>query len=284
VTGSDKEPQWINCDVRSFDANVLGTFDVVMTDPPWDIHMDLPYGTMTDTEMHGMKTLMQECQPEVGIVFMWVTGRAMELARRLFATWGYRQVDEVIWLKTNQLQRVIRTGRTGHWLNHSKEHCLIGVKGDLSTWDRPVNMNVDCDVLVAEVRETSRKPDEIYSIIERLCPGGRKLEIFGRKHNINYGWTTMGNQLPPTRLMEAEMVERYNRRYPNNPYIHPADAPPIPGLDESHACYQRPEPEAVKQIPSSSGTGSRGAPPKGAKAGIAPTAAKRGSAAASART
>lgn len=61
-------------------------------------------------------------------------------------------------MKTNQLQRIIRTGRTGHWLNHSKEHCLVGIKGDPL-----VNRNIDTDVLVAEVRETSRKPDEVVS-------------------------------------------------------------------------------------------------------------------------
>jgi len=36
---------------------------------------------------------------------------------------------------------------------------------------------VDCDVLVSEVRETSRKPDEMYSLLERLSPGTRKLEV-----------------------------------------------------------------------------------------------------------
>lgn len=59
-------------------------------------------------------------------------------------------------MKTNQLQRIIRTGRTGHWLNHSKEHCLVGIKGNPE-----VNRNIDTDVVVAEVRETSRKPDEV---------------------------------------------------------------------------------------------------------------------------
>lgn len=34
--------------------------------------------------------------------------------------WGYQQVEEIVWVKTNQLHRLIRTGRTGHWLNHSK--------------------------------------------------------------------------------------------------------------------------------------------------------------------
>lgn len=31
--------------------------------------------------------------------------------------------------------------------------------------------------MVAEVRETSRKPDEMYSLLERLSPGTRKLEV-----------------------------------------------------------------------------------------------------------
>ena len=129
----------------------------------------------------------------------------MELGRELLRLWGYTRVDELIWVKTNQLQRLIRTGRTGHWLNHGKEHCLVGIKG------QPKNLNrgLDCDVLgkcfssfsnriwkkdlknclwntwkVAEVRDTSHKPDEIYGIIERLSPGSRKLELFGRMHNV----------------------------------------------------------------------------------------------------
>lgn len=73
--------------------------------------------------------------------------------------WGYKRVEEIIWVKTNQLQRIIRTGRTGHWLNHSKEHCLVGIKGNPE-----VNRNIDTDVIVAEVRETSRKPDEVCII------------------------------------------------------------------------------------------------------------------------
>lgn len=70
----------------------------------------------------------------------------MELGRECMDLWGYQRVDELIWVKTNQLQRLIRTGRTGHWLNHSKEHCLVGVKGNPA-----INRNLDCDVLVAEV-------------------------------------------------------------------------------------------------------------------------------------
>lgn len=56
------------------------------------------------------------------------------------------RAQELLWVKTNQLQRIIRTGRTGHWLNHSKEHCLIGIKGEPK-----MNFNLDCDVVCAEV-------------------------------------------------------------------------------------------------------------------------------------
>ena len=97
-----------------------------MADPPWDIHMELPYGTMSDDEMRHLP--VQKLQDE-GLIFLWVTGRAMELGRECLKIWGYERVDEIIWVKTNQLQRIIRTGRTGHWLNHGKEHCLVGLKG-----------------------------------------------------------------------------------------------------------------------------------------------------------
>ena len=53
----------------------------------------------------------------------------MELGRELLGRWGYRRVDELVWVKTDALQRLMRSGRTGHWLNHSKEHCLVGIKG-----------------------------------------------------------------------------------------------------------------------------------------------------------
>jgi mRNA (2'-O-methyladenosine-N6-)-methyltransferase len=69
---------------------------------------------MTDDELR--KLPIPSLQPDWGILALWVTGRAMELARELFALWGYKRVDELVWVKVNQLQRLIRTGRTGHWL------------------------------------------------------------------------------------------------------------------------------------------------------------------------
>ena len=62
-------PQWINCDIRYLDLSVLGKFSVIMADPPWDIHMELPYGTMTDEEMKSMR--IKELSDD-GLFFLWV--------------------------------------------------------------------------------------------------------------------------------------------------------------------------------------------------------------------
>ncbi|XP_034250139.1 N6-adenosine-methyltransferase subunit METTL3 [Thrips palmi] len=207
-------PQWVQCDLRYLDMRVLGKFAVIMADPPWDIHMELPYGTMSDDEMRqlGIPTLQDD-----GLIFLWVTGRAMELGRECLKLWGYERVDEIIWVKTNQLQRIIRTGRTGHWLNHGKEHCLVGMKGS------PDNLNrgLDCDVIVAEVRATSHKPDEIYGIIERLSPGTRKIELFGRPHNVQPNWITLGNQVDGVRLVDPELIKAFRERYPDGNCMTP---------------------------------------------------------------
>ncbi len=71
-------PQWVQCDLRSLNLSFLGKFSILMADPPWDIHMELPYGTMSDDEMRNLP--VQKLQDE-GLIFLWVTGRAMELGR-----------------------------------------------------------------------------------------------------------------------------------------------------------------------------------------------------------
>jgi mRNA (2'-O-methyladenosine-N6-)-methyltransferase len=112
---------------------------------------------------------------------------------------------------------------------------LVGVKtvydeeGNLKfpSW---VNRGIDADVVVSEVRETSRKPDEVYELIERMCPGGRKVEIFGRKHNTRSGcvtgfdhaclteaderprWLTLGNQLGTDQICEPDLLARIRGR------------------------------------------------------------------------
>lgn len=99
------------------------------------------------------------------------------------------------------------------------EHCLVGYKGNPN-----INKMLDVDVLISEVRETSRKPDEMYPLLERLSPGTRKLEIFGRPHNTQAGWITLGNQLEGVRLVEDNLRKRFLAKYPEEA---PKLTPPI---------------------------------------------------------
>lgn len=75
------ESQWINCDIRNFRMDILGQYGVIMADPPWDIHMELPYGTMADDEMRNLNVPALQTD---GLIFLWVTGRAMELGREWY--------------------------------------------------------------------------------------------------------------------------------------------------------------------------------------------------------
>ena len=121
----------------------------------------------------------------------------------------------------NQLGRLIRTGMTGHWLNHTKEHCIVAVKGDEANGGAlpddfvdGLRLKVDQDIIVSEVRETSRKPDELYLTIDRLlgdrAKPTRKLEIFARENNLRDGWLSIGNQLPGTHLLESDLKAYFN--------------------------------------------------------------------------
>jgi len=78
--------QFINCDVRHLDMSILGKFSVVMADPPWFIHQKLPYGTLDDDEMRSLQIPVLQ---DDGYIFLWVTGRAMELGRECLTMWGY---------------------------------------------------------------------------------------------------------------------------------------------------------------------------------------------------
>ena len=92
--------QWINWDLRHFDFSILNDCNVLMLDPPWDIHMNLPYGTLKDKEMKNLRIDLLQRQ---GLIFLWVTGRAMELGRECLEIWGYERIEEIVWIKTNQL-------------------------------------------------------------------------------------------------------------------------------------------------------------------------------------
>ena len=57
---------------------------------------------------------------------------------------------------------------------------------------------VGSDIIFSERRGQSQKPEEIYQLVEAVCPGGSFLEIFGRKNNLRDCWVTVGNEVTGT--------------------------------------------------------------------------------------
>lgn len=199
-------PQYIQCDIRELDFPRLGgNYAAIIVDPPWDIHMNSQSSTaepsITDNEILGLDVGSLQ---EEGVLFLWVTGRVLDLGRRCLQQWGYGHIEELVWCKTNQLGRTICTGRTGHWINHSKEHCLVGLKGN-PTW---IKRNVDVDVIVSTTRGRSQKPLELYGIIDRMVgPNSKKIELFGRMQNVRPGWLTVGKELPGMSVFDPQLAK-----------------------------------------------------------------------------
>jgi hypothetical protein len=79
-------------------------------------------------------------------------------------------VDDIAWVKATVNRRMAKGH--GFYLQHAKETCLVGLKGE-----DPPNMrgNRCSDVIFSERRGQSQKPEEIYHIMEALVPNGTLL-------------------------------------------------------------------------------------------------------------
>src|SRR5262245_65934682 len=96
----------------------------------------------------------------------------MRDAFRVLDAWGFVEKTIVTWVKD-------RMG-TGDWLRGQTEHCILAVRG------KPiVTLTNQTTVLHGPLREHSRKPDEFFALVEKLCPG-TKLEMFCRRSRE--GW------------------------------------------------------------------------------------------------
>lgn len=186
----------IHADVTQYNWNRLSEacqFDVVMMDPPWLLATSNPtrgvalgYGQLTNKDI--MALPIPKLQTN-GLLFIWVINSSYDFAIGLFKQWGYKIVDEVVWVKLTVNRRLAKSH--GYYLQHAKEVCLVGMKG------KPANMrtSVGSDVIMSERRGQSQKPEEIYELAEQLVPGGKYLEIFARKNNLRNFWVSIGNEV-----------------------------------------------------------------------------------------
>lgn len=145
-----------------------------------------------------MKLNIEAIADNPSFLFLWVGSEHLDDGRELFKKWGYKRCEDVVWIKTNKKSkdRKCSEGDNKSILQRVKEHCLVGLKGDIKKASDPsfIHANIDIDVIVDEEPEPGslKKPEEIYDIIERFCLGRKRIELFGENHNIREGWLTIG--------------------------------------------------------------------------------------------
>ncbi|ETO06258.1 MT-A70 family protein, partial [Reticulomyxa filosa] len=194
----------IRADVMHFDFKALANeqlrisgrlFDVIMMDPPWQLASSNPtrgvaigYEQLTDESILALP--IPKLQSD-GFLLVWTINAKYRLALQMFKKWGYRIVNDIAWVKQTVNRRIARGH--GFYLQHAKETCLVGFKGE----EKKVGFvsGVCADVIYSVRRGQSQKPVEIYEYIERLVPNGCYLEIFGRRNNLRDYWVTIGNEL-----------------------------------------------------------------------------------------
>lgn len=177
--------------------------NVVLMDPPWDIGIAKgKYPSIGDNKLELLKIgeLIQR-----GYLFMWVVNSKEDFGHRLLKSWGFRHCETVVWVKLDEYGN--KVNGIGHDLRHSKELCLVGKKGSERFCRSINNRQVIDDVIHAMRREHSRKPDEMYELVESFLPGRGFIEIFGRGHNLRKGWLTFGNEVVPRSPSEDDQYK-----------------------------------------------------------------------------
>lgn len=165
-----------------------GVFDVIYADPPWPYYLplrgapDAHYKTMSIEDIYHLEVegvSIQEKIADDSILFLWATNPQHKVALGVIESWGFTFKTNLCWVKDKW--------GTGHYLRGQHELLFIATKGDIPT---PLEEVRPSSVLFSSVREHSRKPDEVYDIIEILYPNRRYLELFAR--NGREGWTSWG--------------------------------------------------------------------------------------------
>lgn len=212
-------PTWIKCDLKTFDLSTLGKFDVVLIDPPVPEYARRAEGLGIDTsnltpwsfeELSNLRidSLAENCC----FLFLWVgSSEGLDKGRLLLKKWNFRRCEDIVWIKTNKYnfkRRFYNDNDT--LLQHTKEHCLVGIRGQVKRGvdGHFIHANIDTDVIVSEEPPlgSTEKPQELYRIIERFCLGRKRIELFGEDHNRRPGWLTLGKSLSSTNFD----VDKYN--------------------------------------------------------------------------
>lgn len=185
-------------------SSVSGKFRTILADPPWRFlnstgkvapeHKRLSrYGTMSLDEIKELPVAMLAAEPSH--LYLWVPNALLPDGLAVMSAWGFNYKANIIWHKIRKDGGPDGRG-VGFYFRNVTEVLLFGTRGKNARTLAPGRRQVN--FLATQKREHSRKPDEIFPIIEACSPGPR-LELFARERRK--GWTVWGNEAP-----EAEEV------------------------------------------------------------------------------
>lgn len=188
---------------------VGASFGTVLADPPWRFmnrtgkvapeHRRLSrYDTLTTQEICDLP--VRDVTANSSHCYLWVPNALLTDGLRVLEAWGFEYKSNIVWHKVRKDGGPDGRG-VGFYFRNVTELVLFGVRGSIRTLPpgrRQVNF------LATRKREHSRKPDELYEIVESCSPGPF-LELFARYPR--QGWTVWGNEASP------EITPR-GRQYP----------------------------------------------------------------------
>ena len=168
----------------------VGLFDVIYADPPWPYNVTIPswgpavlhYSTMTIEEL----CVLAIPSAVDAALFLWVTNPFIREALEVVDAWGFEYKTNMVWVK-----RELKRPGSGFYVRGRHELLFICTKGNFVP--SQLGMSPIGSVIEAPVREHSRKPEEVYDIIEAIYPGATYLEMFAREGRR--GWTSWGAEL-----------------------------------------------------------------------------------------
>jgi N6-adenosine-specific RNA methylase IME4 len=173
------------------------TFSTILADPPWQFlnrtgkmapeHKRLNrYSTLTLQEIKDLP--VQLVAAEQSHLYLWVPNALLPEGLAVMEAWGFQYKANLIWHKVRKDGGPDGRG-VGFYFRNTTEIVLFGIRGRLRTL-APGRRQVN--IIRTQKREHSRKPDELYPLIE-ACSPGPFLELFARGQRP--GWKQWGNQV-----------------------------------------------------------------------------------------
>jgi len=175
----------------------FGKFGTILADPPWRFanrtgkmapeHKRLMrYETMSMQDIYELP-VAQLALPESHL-YLWVPNALILEGLETLKRWGFTYKTHIIWHKIRKDGGPDGRG-VGFYFRNVTEMVLFGIRGSLRTLS-PGRSQVN--FIATRKREHSRKPDELYPIIEKCSPGPY-LELFARYKRR--GWEQWGNEI-----------------------------------------------------------------------------------------